>query len=133
MTATGGADIRFTTCPYCGVGCGVEARVAYRAIDGKAIGVAEIGFEGSGLIAASGSEQHPANPGRLCVKGFAQHQTVDASGRLPRPQIGGRAVDWDTALDSVASGFRRSGTRGSASGRLAGQSPVARCRQADAA
>ncbi len=42
-----------TTCPYCGVGCGVVARV-----EGEAVSV-------------HGDETHPANLGRLCVKGSA--------------------------------------------------------------
>jgi assimilatory nitrate reductase catalytic subunit len=40
-----------TTCPYCGVGCGVLAR-----------------REENGLVSVRGDEQHPANLGRLCVK-----------------------------------------------------------------
>ncbi len=106
METTDTAVTKFTTCPYCGVGCGVEARVKARD-DGRATGEMAAGFEGSGLIAVSGDTAHPANQGRLCVKGSALHQTVDASGRLLRPQVGGRAVDWDTALDTVADGFRR--------------------------
>ncbi|KTG16191.1 MULTISPECIES: nitrate reductase [unclassified Guyparkeria] len=78
-----------TTCPYCGVGCGVDARLE----DGQLVGV-------------TGSQEHPANLGRLCVKGSALHETVDPAGRMLAPQIDGVAVDWDTALDTVASGFR---------------------------
>ena len=43
-----------TTCPYCGVGCGVLAQP-----DGR----------GSAVIA--GDPTHPANLGRLCSKGSA--------------------------------------------------------------
>jgi assimilatory nitrate reductase catalytic subunit len=77
-----------TTCPYCGVGCGVLAR----AVDGAA----EIG----------GDPEHPANRGALCSKGSALGDTVDLQGRLLRPQVRGLDVDWDAALDAVARGFR---------------------------
>jgi assimilatory nitrate reductase catalytic subunit len=79
-----------TTCPYCGVGCGVDLRAA-----------------GSDFIAVAGTADHPANAGRLCVKGAALHETGGNHGRLLHPEIGGRRVDWDTALDTVARGFGR--------------------------
>ncbi|WP_192459563.1 hypothetical protein, partial [Musicola keenii] len=41
-----------TTCPYCGVGCGV---IADRQADGP--------------VVIAGDPEHPANRGRLCVKG----------------------------------------------------------------
>ena len=82
-----------TTCPYCGVGCGVLASPAA----GRSVGIA-------------GDARHPANFGRLCSKGSALGQTVGLENRLLYPQM--RApdgamvrVDWDTALDEVASRF----------------------------
>jgi len=74
-----------TTCPYCGVGCGVLAWP-----DGR----------------VGGDPDHPANRGRLCVKGTALGETLGLDGRLLHPQVDGRRVDWDTALDHVATGFR---------------------------
>ncbi|GGO87513.1 nitrate reductase [Marinobacterium nitratireducens] len=79
-----------TTCPYCGVGCGVEAKVEQRE-----------------LIAVSGDRHHPANAGRLCVKGSALHETTGHEGRLLRPRVKGRDVSWDSALDEVAGRFTR--------------------------
>jgi assimilatory nitrate reductase catalytic subunit len=79
-----------TTCPYCGVGCGVEARIS----DNR-------------LIAVSGDASHPANNGRLCVKGSALHETTGHQGRLLYPQIQGQRVSWDSALDKVADTFAR--------------------------
>src|SRR5258705_9783265 len=76
-----------TTCPYCGVGCGVLARVVN--------GVAEI----------SGDPEHPANRGALCSKGRALGDTVGLQGRLLRPQIRGVDVEWAVALDAVGQGF----------------------------
>jgi assimilatory nitrate reductase catalytic subunit len=77
-----------TTCPYCGVGCGVLAQ----ATDG----VAEV----------SGDPEHPANRGALCSKGSALGDTVGLQGRLLRPQVRGVDVEWEAALDAVAQGFR---------------------------
>src|SRR5690554_1354303 len=57
-----------TTCPYCGVGCGVRATLA----DGQ-------------LTAVAGDADHPVNYGRLCVKGSALHETLGEQGRLMRP------------------------------------------------
>ncbi|WP_136069357.1 nitrate reductase [Modicisalibacter radicis] len=74
-----------TTCPYCGVGCGVIASVA----------------EGT-LGAVEGDRDHPANFGRLCVKGSALAETLGEHGRLTRPRVDGVEVDWDDALDAVA-------------------------------
>lgn len=74
-----------TTCPYCGVGCGVTADIE----DGHITGV-----EGDG--------DHPANYGRLCVKGSALAETLGDHGRLTRPRVDGVEVDWDTALEAVA-------------------------------
>ena len=78
-----------TTCPYCGVGCGVVATVA----DDQAVSVA-------------GDKYHPANLGRLCSKGSALGETVDLEGRLLYPQISRERVGWDTALSHVASKFK---------------------------
>jgi assimilatory nitrate reductase catalytic subunit len=55
----------------------------------------------------AGDPEHPANQGRLCVKGSALAETQIARGRLLEPRIGGRNVTWDRALDRVALEFRR--------------------------
>ncbi|MCG8426123.1 MAG: molybdopterin-dependent oxidoreductase, partial [Chromatiales bacterium] len=78
-----------TTCPYCGVGCGV---IVERSSDGS--------------ITVTGDKDHPANFGRLCSKGTALGQTLDLDNRLLTPRIGGHSVDWDEALNAVAAGFR---------------------------
>ncbi|TPE53631.1 nitrate reductase [Amaricoccus solimangrovi] len=79
-----GAPIR-TTCPYCGVGCGVLATP-----------------DGAGGVAIAGDPEHPANFGRLCSKGSALGQTVGLDGRLLAPRIDGAEAGWDTALDLIA-------------------------------
>src|SRR6201991_200781 len=78
-----------TTCPYCGVGCGLKI-----APDGKG---------GADVI---GDPDHPANLGRLCSKGAALGETLSLEDRLLYPEIDGQRVSWDRALDTVASGFR---------------------------
>jgi assimilatory nitrate reductase catalytic subunit len=89
MAAPGGAAAVRTTCPYCGVGCGVVVR---RAADG--------GFE------VKGDRDHPANHGRLCSKGAALGETLDLDDRLLHPFVGDRQVDWSEALDTVATRLR---------------------------
>ena len=79
-----------TTCPYCGVGCGLRAG---RSADG--------GYE------IRGDPEHPANFGRVCSKGAALGETLGLEGRLLHPEIRGARASWDEALDAVASGFAR--------------------------
>jgi assimilatory nitrate reductase catalytic subunit len=83
-----------TTCPYCGVGCGVLATVT----DGGCA---------SERVTIQGDPQHPANSGALCSKGRALGETLEPAGRLLEPQLHGAAVSWDAALDHVAQGFSR--------------------------
>jgi assimilatory nitrate reductase catalytic subunit len=78
-----------TTCPYCGVGCGV---LVQRTTDG---------------LSVSGDPDHPANAGRLCVKGTALGETVGLDGRLLHPMIDGRQTDWESALDRLADEFSK--------------------------
>ncbi len=82
-----------TTCPYCGVGCGVLATP-----------------DGSGGAAISGDPAHPANFGRLCSKGSALGETVGLENRLLYPMIRCskgtmERVAWTDALDHIAHRF----------------------------
>ncbi|MDI7775716.1 nitrate reductase [Asticcacaulis sp. EMRT-3] len=81
-----------TTCPYCGVGCGVKARL-----------------DGGRDLRVTGDETHPANAGRLCSKGTALGQTFGLEGRLLTPKMrkNGRMerAGWDEALDTIAQKF----------------------------
>jgi assimilatory nitrate reductase catalytic subunit len=84
-----------TTCPYCGVGCGLRIQP-----------------EKSGAVSVTGDPVHPANRGRICSKGAALGETIGLDQRLLHPFR--RAADgtlarvtWDKALDEVASGFAR--------------------------
>ncbi|MAT91289.1 MAG: nitrate reductase [Halioglobus sp.] len=82
-----------TTCPYCGVGCGVVAAYDSAGDDVRSVSV-------------SGEKNHPANAGRLCVKGTALAETLSTQGRLLYPRLGGRQLHWDAALDEVAQRLR---------------------------
>ncbi|SDH01553.1 assimilatory nitrate reductase catalytic subunit [Vibrio xiamenensis] len=68
-----------STCPYCGVGCGVS--VTEQAI--------------------TGDSQHPANSGVLCVKGSALKPSLDMPSRLLYPKLNGQEVSWDVATDTI--------------------------------
>ena len=80
-----------STCPYCGVGCGVV-----------------IESTGSQITGVRGDPDHPANFGRLCTKGSTLHLTATAEitrqTRLLAPQQrlqrGGalQPLAWDAAL-----------------------------------
>src|ERR1700724_1090741 len=83
-----------TTCPYCGVGCGILAAV-----------------DRQGDATLFGDPAHPANFGRLCSKGSALGETLSLDQRLLPPMFrqpeGSLArTDWDTALAKVANGLR---------------------------
>lgn len=82
-----------TTCPYCGVGCGLRVQ---KADDPKL----------PASFAVSGDETHPSNFGRLCSKGSALGETIDLDGRLLEPMIGEQSASWDEALDLVADRLR---------------------------
>ena len=82
-----------TTCPYCGVGCGVLATA-----------------DNSGGAAISGDPKHPSNFGRLCSKGSALGETLGLEDRLLYPMIRCskgtmERVAWSDALDHVAHRF----------------------------
>lgn len=87
-----------STCPYCGVGCGVI-----------------IESDGAQITGVRGDPDHPANFGRLCTKGSSLHHTAAAPITLQarllqpalRPQRGHapRDTTWDSALDLAADRF----------------------------
>ncbi len=87
-----------STCPYCGVGCGVL-----------------IESVGSQITGVSGDPQHPANFGKLCTKGQTLHLTaspaITRQTRLLQPMqrtarsAPAQAIAWDTALDLAADRF----------------------------
>jgi assimilatory nitrate reductase catalytic subunit len=79
-----------TTCPYCGVGCGLIAQP-----------------DGRGGAAIEGDPTHPANFGRTCSKGSALGETLGLAGRLLHPMLRQgdgtlTQVAWPDAIDKVA-------------------------------
>ncbi|MEO6291082.1 MAG: nitrate reductase, partial [Burkholderiaceae bacterium] len=87
-----------STCPYCGVGCGVI-----------------IESSGDQITGVRGDPLHPANFGRLCSKGSNLHLTATAAvtqqTRLLYPMrrearhAAPQRISWDVALDSVVQKF----------------------------
>lgn len=78
-----------TTCPYCGVGCGIIASVD----------------KANHQLIIDGDKTHPANFGRLCSKGSALADTLELKSRLLEPNVYGRDCSWSEALDMVADSF----------------------------
>ncbi len=83
-----------STCPYCGVGCGVI-----------------IESDGNAIINVKGDPKHPANFGRLCTKGSTLHLTATTDFRALFPEMRQtrdtqrQHVSWDVALDYLAEKF----------------------------
>lgn len=95
-----------STCPYCGVGCGVEARV-----------------EGGRISRIRGDADHPANFGKLCPKPAGLPEAIASPDRLTEPLRRGASgelepVTWEAALDELAErlggAVERRGPRGAA-------------------
>jgi len=87
MDGAGLSETR-STCPYCGVGCGILLRP-----------------DGQGGLNVRGDPDHPANFGRLCSKGTALGETVGLEQRLLAPRVNGEDTTWDAALRHVADRF----------------------------
>ena len=87
-----------STCPYCGVGCGVI-----------------IESQGNDITGVRGDPDHPANFGRLCTKGRALHLTASApvtrQTRLLHPMRrehrneAPKRTSWDSALNFASESF----------------------------
>ncbi len=83
-----------TTCPYCGVGCGLNLVVK----------------DDTTLVGVEPYKRTPVNEGKLCPKGMTCWETVQKPERLTTPLIkkDGKFVEasWDEALDLIASKFQ---------------------------
>jgi assimilatory nitrate reductase catalytic subunit len=92
-----------STCPYCGVGCGVVIETQR-----DAQGLAQV-------VGVKGDELHPANFGRLCTKGSTLHLTAQPlrqmQVRATEPLIRSsktspmQSASWPEALDHIAHRF----------------------------
>ena len=82
-----------TTCPFCGVGCGLVLECA-----------------GGRVGAVHPDARHPVSRGQLCVKGWNAHRFLTHPDRLTTPLLrhGDRlvAASWDEALAAAAEALR---------------------------
>ena len=80
---------RLTTCTFCGVGCGLYLETS-----------------GNRVVGAYPSTSHPANQGRICVRGWHAHEVASSPDRLQQPLLrrNGRLeeVGWDEAFGFIA-------------------------------
>ncbi len=83
-----------TTCPYCGVGCGIY-----------------LGVRGNRVVSSRVDGDNEVNKGRLCVKGRYGHEFINHPKRLKTPLIrkNGKFVEstWDEALNIIAEKFTK--------------------------
>jgi anaerobic selenocysteine-containing dehydrogenase len=84
-----------TTCPYCGVGCGLSVTV-----------------RAGQITAVRGDKTHPSSLGGICPKGAQIDEIINTPNRLTAAQIrpdrssGFQPVSLDAALKHVADEFR---------------------------
>jgi formate dehydrogenase alpha subunit len=85
-----------TTCPYCGVGCGIVLRV---------------GDDERLALMADDVPTNTSSQGMLCVKGRFGTGFVHARDRVTHPMVKRdgrwREVSWDEALDAASAGLAR--------------------------
>ncbi len=83
----------FSTCGYCGVGCGLYIGVK----DGKA-------------VYTKGNPKHFVNQGTLCPKGLSEHQMINSPERIQTPLIRRdgelQPATWDEAFTKVSNEFK---------------------------
>lgn len=85
-----------TTCPYCGVGCGVDVNVQHKA-------------HGT-MVKVAGDIDHPSNFGRLCIKGSNLADTLGLETRVLEPMLGRKdhrqVTPWEAAIEKIATQFQ---------------------------
>ncbi|MEA1916149.1 MAG: molybdopterin-dependent oxidoreductase [Campylobacterota bacterium] len=83
----------FSTCGYCGVGCGLYIGVK----DGRA-------------VYTKGNPSHSVNMGTLCPKGLSEHQLINSKDRVSKPKIRKNGtledVSWDEAYRKTSDKFK---------------------------
>ena len=84
----------FSTCGYCGVGCGLYIGVK----DGRA-------------VYTKGNPKHFVNKGTLCPKGLSEHQLINSPERVTTPLIRKEGEltysSWDEVYTKVSNKFKR--------------------------
>jgi formate dehydrogenase alpha subunit len=85
-----------TTCPYCGVGCGI---------------VLKVGGDRKLSLMAGDAPSNPSSRGALCVKGRFGAGFIHSQDRITRPMVRRdgkwQEVSWDEAIDAAAEGLAR--------------------------
>ncbi len=80
---------KLTTCTFCGTGCGIYLETA-----------------GNRIVGVYPSMSHPANQGKICVRGWHVHEVVSSPDRLLSPMLRKNGclekVSWGEALGFVA-------------------------------
>jgi len=83
----------FTTCTFCGVGCGLYLETA-----------------GNQVVGVYPSRSHPTNAGRICVRGWHVQEIAASPDRLTKPLLKKHGtfqeVSWEEAFAFVASRLR---------------------------
>ena len=83
----------YTTCSYCGCGCGMLLEV----LDDEVVGTLPV-------------KTNPVNQGSLCIKGWNIHEFIESERRLTKPLLrkDGKLVpvSWDEAMDAAVQGFK---------------------------
>ena len=84
----------FSTCTYCGCGCGVLLEV----LDDEVVGTLPV-------------KTHPVSQGSLCIKGWNVHEFIESERRLTKPLMRQNdklaVATWDEALDAAAQGLKK--------------------------
>ena len=83
-----------TTCTFCGVGCGLYLETA-----------------GNRVTGVYPSMSHPANQGRICVRGWHVHEVAGSPDRLTTPLLrkngAFQPVGWPEAIDFIVTRLRQ--------------------------
>ncbi len=83
-----------STCPYCGLGCGLS-----------------VGVENNKIVEIHGTEGHPVNHGRVCAIAANLPPVFDPGDRLTQPMIRAngelRPVTWEKAIKHTATELKR--------------------------
>lgn len=84
---------KLTTCTFCGVGCGLYLET-----------------QGNQVVGVYPSVSHPANQGRICIRGWHVHEIASSPDRLKAPLLRKNGdfqeVSWDEAFGFIAERLR---------------------------
>ena len=85
---------KLTTCTFCGTGCGIYLETA-----------------GNRIVGAYPSMSHPANQGKICLRGWHVHEVASSPDRVTSPLLRKNGhfakVSWEEALGFVASRLQK--------------------------